>query len=257
MTPTDARPPQDDPLTDDPLTDRVQLLQRRRGHRYSLDDVITAREGLRAVPTPRRYLDLGCGIGSVLLMVWDRAEPHPVECAAIEAQAISAGLARRNIERAGAHVRFVEGDLRDEAARERLGGPFELITGTPPYAPPGTATPSPDSQRAYARIEYRGGIEAYAAAAAARLAPDGRFVVCASCAEDRAHAAAGAAGLAIVRTLRVVPRAGRDVLFFVWTMARGANQRARAEFIARDEGGERTADYVALRRFFGLPKAAP
>ena len=39
------------------------------------------------------------------------------------------------------------------------------MTGTPPYKKLGTATPSPDPQRAHARIELRGGIEDYLATA--------------------------------------------------------------------------------------------
>jgi len=57
-------PPDD--LTDDALTDRVRVLQRRSGHRYSVDDVATAWLALRTMPEARACLDLGCGIGSVL-----------------------------------------------------------------------------------------------------------------------------------------------------------------------------------------------
>jgi len=53
----------DDPLTDDLLTADFRLLQRKRGHRYSLDDVATAFEGARALPEAETVCDLGCGMG--------------------------------------------------------------------------------------------------------------------------------------------------------------------------------------------------
>ncbi|HKU41870.1 MAG TPA: methyltransferase domain-containing protein, partial [Polyangiales bacterium] len=146
----------DSELTSDALTDRVRVLQRRRGHRFSYDDVITAWVAAHAAPAARTHLDLGCGIGSVLLMLADRlSELHSV---GIEAQDESFALAQRNVASSGlaARVRVMHGDLRD-AELLAGSGPFELVTGTPPYKPPGTATPSPDAQRAYARVELRGG----------------------------------------------------------------------------------------------------
>ena len=80
----------------------------------------------------------------------------------VEAQAVSFGLAQRNVERNGQRGRIAlqHGDLRDlraEAGRARVladlgtdAGP-QLISGTPPYMPVGTSTPSPDEQRRYAR----------------------------------------------------------------------------------------------------------
>ena len=246
----------EDPLTDDPLTSRVQIWQRRRGHRYSLDDVLTAFEAIDQRPSPARYLDLGCGIGSVLLMVCDRA--HPGRAAAIEAQEISHALAERNIERNDFEVELAFGDFRKSEVQRSLSlSEFDLITGTPPYAPVGTATPSPDSQRAHARIEYRGGIEAYMDAASALLAPEGDFVVCAAGDPERVLRAAEAAGLVAHRRVDAIPRAGRDTLFHVWRLRRPGAKVPTFEahrFVARDEEGERTEAYVQLRRFFGLPK---
>jgi tRNA1(Val) A37 N6-methylase TrmN6 len=83
-------------LTDDALTDRVRVSQRRGGHRYSFDDVITAWVAVRSAPTARTYLDLGCGLGSVLLMVADRLPE--VLALGIEAQSESFALARRNLD---------------------------------------------------------------------------------------------------------------------------------------------------------------
>lgn len=255
-----AEPPQDEALTDDALTGRMRVWQRARGHRYSLDDVLTAREALRAAPHARRALDLGCGIGSVLLMVLDgllEAQALHATMVGVEAQAISFDLATRNVARNGVsdRVQLIHGDLRDPAIQAACGDGFDLVTGTPPYAPVGTATPSPDPQRAHARVEIRGGVEDYLAAAATRVGPEGRVVVCCDARRpERAIGGGRAAGLTPIRQLDAVPRAGRSPLFSVFTFAIASDApfEMASPFIARDAAGGRTDEYRALRAFFGL-----
>jgi tRNA1Val (adenine37-N6)-methyltransferase len=280
----DASASQD--LTSDALTDRVRVTQRRGGHRYSFDDVVTAWVAARAAPNARRYLDLGCGLGSVLLMVADRL--RDVRALGIEAQAESFALARHNVGQSwlAERVRLSHGDLRDESlcgrAREDFAAfasgreradvvepagecaeawrGFDLVTGTPPYKKPGTATPSPDPQRAHARIELRGGIEDYLATAAKMLAPEGTCVVCMeSEGLKRVETGARDAGLEIVARLDVIPIAGgKGRLFSVFTlrhMQLGADQRGAlnvSDLLLRDASGARTEAALELRRFFGL-----
>ncbi|MFT5353568.1 MAG: tRNA1Val (adenine37-N6)-methyltransferase [Polyangiales bacterium] len=246
-----TEPSEKDPWTDDHLTAGVRIWQRKKGHRYSLDDVLTAHEALSQRPKPRRYLDLGCGIGSVLLSVFETARPE--RAVGLEAQEQSFRMVQKNTARNGFDIELFHGDLRDPERRAALDGPFDLITGTPPYAPPGTATPSPDSQRAHARIEYRGGIEAYLEAAAELLAKDGDFVVCAAADPERVLEGAKATPLVAHQRLDVVPRAGRDVLFHVWRFRSEPAELRVERFVARDDTGERTQQYVDLRAFFGLP----
>ena len=306
----------DDPLTDDALTGDFRVWQRARGHRYSLDDVLTAHEARRALEEAvragralRDACDLGCGLGSVLLMIaWARPELAMV---GVEAQEVSFELARRNVARNGveARVRLVHGDLRDPDTRRRAiaiasrhvvvgevvlrgevdaiadvgdvgnevdviadvrvsdgarvlgvgrGGAFrgfDLVTGTPPYVPPGQSTPSPDSQKAHARVELRGGIEDYLAAASELVAPDGVVVICGDARfPERAFRGAERAGLHVRRQRDARPRVGRAPLFSVWTFTREPGPFEHAlDFVARDDEGQRTEAYFALRTAFGLP----
>ena len=121
----------------------------------------------------------------------------------IEAQEESFALARRNVDDngLGARITLAHGDLRDVTR----GWPHDrcaLVTGTPPYLPKGTALASPDPQRAAARLELRGGVEDYLAAAARVLGPGGRVVVCADGrAPERVIRGAAAAGLSPRRRL--------------------------------------------------------
>lgn len=247
-----------DPLTDDALTGTFRVFQRARGHRYSLDDVLTAHEALRARPDARHIADIGCGLGSVLLsLAWARPDARLV---GVEAQAISFALAKANVARNGldARVRLLHGDLRDAALLETLDGPFPLVTGTPPYAPPGTSTPAPDEQKRYARIELRGGVEAYLASMATLLREDGAAVVCCDArAHARAEAGGRAVGLRLVRSVDAIPRVGHKPLFSVLTFERDARDTPfhRADdFVARNADGTRSEAYLALRASFGLPQ---
>lgn len=253
-----------DELTCDAVTADYRLFQRRRGHRTSLDDLVTAFVASRARPDAKTYVDLGAGVGSVLLMVAWRL-PAEASLAAVEAQAESFALLERNVRAAGLEGRaaLVHGDLREVTQRpsplERaFESPVELVTGTPPYLPVGTALPSPDPQRAAARLELRGGVEDYVRAGARWLSSTGALVVCAGGGADaRVERAAREVGLTPTACLdvRAHARAERP-LFSVWTLERAgaldAGSTARSELCTRDAEGQRTAEHVALRAHFGL-----
>jgi tRNA1Val (adenine37-N6)-methyltransferase len=234
----------DDDLTLDALTAEVSVFQRRKGHRFSSDDLVTAWVAMQVHAAPVRVLDLGCGLGSVLLhLAWSAPGATLV---GVEVQDVSFDLLQRNVAHnaLGERVRVHHGDLRDPTVIAALGGPFDLVTGTPPYFPADTATGAVDRQRAHARIEHRGGVEAYVATAAQVMAPDGWFVVCADAdADHRVLAAVAAHGLAVRRRCTVIPRSGRPPLFTVWALRRAElpGTRVDDELTLRDAAGERTA----------------
>lgn len=250
----------DDPilgkLTDDLLTRDVRVFQRLKGHRFSSDDVVTAYVAYAARPQARRVLDLGCGLGSVLLqLAW---KLPGASLAGIEAQEASFQLLQRNVQRSGYadRVRIQHGDLRDAALLERLGASFDLVTGTPPYFPPAAALAAEDRQRALARVEYRGGIDAYVAAGAGRLAPDGALVLCGDArSAPRVTEAAASAELFVRARRDVIARAGSPPLFSVWTLGFAAGAARVESMTLRDAEGKPTADARRLREFSGLGTA--
>lgn len=245
-------------LTHDRLTRDVWLWQRKKGHRFSVDDVATAYVAVHACPAARTVLDLGCGIGSVLLhLAWSLPDATLV---GIEAQAVSFALLERNVRDSAltTRVSIVHGDLRAPASLPA--GAFDLVTGTPPYFPIAAALDAEDPQRAYARIEYRGGVEAYLATAARHLAANGRVVVCGDHrAEHRVLAAAHVNALHIVSRTDVIARAPNPPLFSIWTLARtgvpcGPDGPVGVveTLTIRDHTGQRTPQAAALRAFSGL-----
>jgi tRNA1(Val) A37 N6-methylase TrmN6 len=251
-------PPEPDDLgelTHDAIAGSFRITQRKHGHRYSIDDVITAAIAADARPGALRCLELGSGIGSVLLMLCYRLPQ--AQFVAIEAQRNSFELLSRNVahNRLGERVQALHGDLR-ELVTPAL-GQFELITGTPPYVPPGRATPSTDAQRAYARQELRGGVEDYVFAAQRVVSPDGLIVVCADARfPQRVEQAALQCNLTIVAQCDVFPRAERPALFSVFSLSprERVSQRVSNAFVARTENGARTEQYLALREAFGMPR---
>ena len=252
-----------DDLTLDALCADWKIWQRGAGHRFSTDDLLTAVRAARLRPDARRVLDLGCGIGSVLLMTaWRLPGARLV---GVEAQEASVALAIRSVAENGAgdRVEVRRADLRDPAAlRPEELGTFDLVTATPPYIPVGEGVLPRDSQKAHARFELRGGIEDYAAAAARALAPGGLLVaVWAAAQEPRALAAGRAAGLAPHSVWPVVFRADQPPFILLVAFERGPDP-ARAPvreppLLVRDERGHRTAEMLAIRREMGMPPGKP
>lgn len=236
--------------------------QRSGGHRTSTDDVLTAYFAVRRflsaakVDPPGRYLDLGCGVGSVLLMVAHRLRPKL--CLGIEAQPQSVAMAQRSVDElpVGAPaMQILAGDIRDKNNLEK---PCDLITGSPPYFPLGTGTLPPDAQRRACRFEARGGVEAYCEAASLHLAPQARFyVVFQTTWRSRVERAAARSGLQISARLEAHMREDRPAPFLdVFEMTRGEGPRgeelAIERFAIRDREGEISAEYRCAREFLGV-----
>jgi tRNA1(Val) A37 N6-methylase TrmN6 len=237
-----------------------RILQRVDGHRWSLDDLVTAWYAARACAAPpERTIDLGCGIGTVLLFTaWRFPEAR---CTGIEAQELSIGLAGRSLRWNGVTGRceLRHGDFRDETLTPE-GAIYPLVTGTPPYFPPGTGLESPHVQRAPARFEHRGGIEAYCSAAARLLAPGGVFVACQAASQGaRVDPAARAAGLTVTRRLDVIPRAGKEPLIQVFAFGRATPEDAPTivdePLVVRERDLHWTPAFAQLRLDMGLPPA--
>ena len=236
-----------------------RIFQYAKGHRYSTDDVLTAWYGTAHAPRVDRAADLGSGIGSVALISAWRL-PGATFCT-VEAQEMSIRLARKTMEYNGLTSRFTlyHGDLRDDSV---LAGeaPFDLVTGSPPYFPPGTATAADHAQAVPARIEVRGSVADYAKTAARILAPGGLFAFVFPAAQtDRALGALGEAGLKLIRRRDIVFKEGDTPLITLFAASRAADIPPTYEAFVeppltiRTKDGGVDPEYSAIRMSFGFP----
>ena len=243
--------------THDRLIGPWHFYQRRGGHRTSTDDILAAWLAVRlwrGTP-PRRYIDIGCGIGSVLLMTAYRLQP--VHIVGIEAQEQSATMAHRSVSELpedAPRIEIVHQDLREAALAHA-----DLMTGSPPYFPIGSGVPSPDPQRFACRFETRGGVEAYLDAAARLLAPEGLFTLVFIAREiERVEAAAQRAGLVECgRSLWKTREDHADAFLSVHAFCHATAQRATEppflyDGAVRTENGEYTEAYMNVRRMMHL-----
>lgn len=234
------------------------IAQRKGGHRHSVDDVLTAWYALQVSPPVEEHLDLGTGIGTVgLLTLWGMGPKARLTC--VEAQEISYRLLQTNLDFNGLRHRVdgLYGDLRELDLRRK----FPLVTGSPPYFPPGSGVIPQDSQKAHARFELRGDVGDYAKAAVRHLAPDGWFVLCfPSSQKQRSLDGIAAAGLQVVRLRDVIPRETLPPLFtlFACKHPQEYDEKAILEppFTVRDSDGVLTGEMTEVRRGFGFPVGA-
>jgi tRNA1Val (adenine37-N6)-methyltransferase len=242
-------------VTHDRLIGDVFIYQRRGGHRTGTDDVLTAYWATQrtTLAPDAAYLDLGCGVGSVLLMTAHRA--RPAECVGVEAQAESVALASRAVRELPsgfAPVRVVHSDFRELSLEPR----FALVTGSPPYFPTTAGVLPQDPQRLACRFELRGGVEAYCDTAARHLLPHGRFFLVHQTACDaRVLLAARGAGLHLHSALDARMREDREGAFLsVYELGRDApvGPVPRVTLSIRGRDGEFTPAYREARRALGV-----
>lgn len=239
-----------EPITVDGLRSGVHIFQRKKGHRYSTDDLMTGWYALEKSPPVSSLLDLGTGIGGVGLLVLTGLPRATLTC--IEAQELSFRFLQENVRanRLESRVEMHLGDLRDLALERR----FPLITGSPPYFDVSAGVVPADSQKAHARFELRGHVGDYARAAAKHLAPDGMFVFCFPWAQkERAVRSVQAEGFSIAFERDVVPRASLPPLFslFACRLEPSTPHVMEPPFVVRNEAGVHTEAMHALRARFG------
>ncbi len=252
------KPAEDETL--DALAGDWRLFQRADGHRYSADDLLIAHYAGAAASDRgldvSRVLDLGCGIGSVLLlMAWQfpKATVHGVE-----AQTQSAALARRSIAYNGIGERasVVDGDLRTHAPVTR---DYELVTGSPPYFDVSEGRVSSLPQRGPCRFELRGDVSDYLAAMALALAPGGlAALVMATAGRARVLAGAAAAGLGVISYRPVVFREDREPRIDLFAFEHGSRPapEPQEELVLRLKDGSRSTEFRQLRLSMGFPPLA-
>ena len=247
----------------DAVAGHFRLFQLKDGHRFSTDDVLTAWYGTSWCPTARTALDLGSGIGTVgTIVAWRLPGARLVT---VEAQEMSVELARKSARYNGLTERFEirQGDFRDPGVL-RPDEHFDLVTGSPPYFPPGSGVESEHPQKLACRFELRGTVADYCTTAVKHLAPGGLFA-CVFPYDPpqlaRVEAGAREAGLVIVRRRPVVFREGDRPLVGLFGLMRATDLPewfrgqtwVEPDLIIRARDGKIHPEYSAVKLAIGFP----
>ncbi len=247
----------------DAISGHFRLFQLGDGHRFSTDDILTAWYGSSWCPTARTALDLGSGIGTVgMICAWRLPGARFVT---VEAQPESVALARKSARYNGIEDRYEirEGDFRDAGILQDSEA-FDLVTGSPPYFPPGAGVASEHPQKLACRFELRGTIADYCATAAKHLAPGG-FFACVFPHEPaqlaRVVTAAERSNLAIVRKRPIIFREGDPALVGLFGMMRRkdlpewmrSQMWTEPDLIIRTRDGKIHPEYSTVKLAIGFP----
>ena len=242
----------------DALTPDWDIAQLKEGHRFSNDDAFCGFFAAESAPDARRLLDLGSGVGSVgLITLWRSSPEATLTC--VEAQSLSHDLCRRTITKNNLQnrVRLILEDLRNFDGHHK----YDLVTGSPPYFAPEDGVASPHDQRAFCRLEFRGGLDDYCACASRALGEGGIFAFVMAAQDSRCESAPAKHGFGIVRRIDVVFKVGRKPHICVCVCARLGDARLsnpRTEtLVLRDSDGKRTRAYRIWQERSRLPSTVP
>lgn len=209
----------DDETLDDLLIKGLQIIQKNKGFRFTLDSVLLAH--FAPVRERDRIVDLGTGTGLIPLVLSARAEN--IRIWGVEIQEEIADMASRSVRLNNLQdiITINQGDIR--SIHKNLGeGNFTLVTCNPPYWTPREGKLSSLETRALARHELACSLEDVISCAGKLLTYHGRFAFI-----HRAERLADA--FALLRQNHLEPRALRFIHPFAGKNARHVLVEARKQ----------------------------
>jgi len=151
-----------DETLDSILGGAIQVVQPRRGYRFSIDSLLLAR--FATVHTRDRVLELGAGCGVISLIIAAIARPRKV--VSVEIQPQLAEIAQRNVAlNQLENIEVVHADIRTRMIPGIASGGFDLVVANPPFHALRTGRESPDDGRRIARGESSAALVDFIAAA--------------------------------------------------------------------------------------------
>lgn len=153
------------------LPNGTRLLQDDRFLKLGTDAILLA----AACPGASRAVDLGCGVGNVLLSIADR-QPN-CELVGVELNPDAAAVCRQSVaeNRLEHRVRVIDCDLRKLDGIELHA--YDLVACNPPYLRSGSGKLSPSAARNLERFDTTASPSDVASAASALLKPHGTLML--------------------------------------------------------------------------------
>ncbi len=136
----------------------LKILQKRDGHRLSIDPILLSSFVLPHIKTNDKIIDLGTGFGVIPLLISKRLRNSKI--IGIEIQKDLVLLAEENlrINKLKKNIKIIAGDyreLKERFKREKFG----IVLSNPPFREPSSGRISPKKERAIARHEFYGNME--------------------------------------------------------------------------------------------------
>ena len=164
-------PPSPDETLDTFFDGRLQILQKKKGYRFSIDAVLLGQ--FSRIRKNENVIDLGKGCGILPLLLSQNAKAHSF--VGVEIQKELAELANKNVRlnHLEDRVWILQKDFR-ELKEAFPPGSFDVVLSNPPYRKYRTGRVNPAMDKAIARHEITGTLEDLISIASYLLPPKGR-----------------------------------------------------------------------------------
>jgi tRNA1Val (adenine37-N6)-methyltransferase len=139
---------------DDLLYGELKLIQKKDGHRYSVDALLISDFILPQIKGSHKVMDIGCGAGVISLILAKRSQAK--EIVGVEIQKSLARIAKRNVtlNHLGLKIKILNRDVRKLGVVFKPQS-FDLIVSNPPFRKVGTGLLSKSRERSIARYEIK------------------------------------------------------------------------------------------------------
>lgn len=166
--------PSADETLDTFLNERIKVVQKKSGYRFSVDAILLSQ--FCRIRKDEKVIDLGTGCGILPLLLSHQTNAHSF--VGVEIQAGLAELAKRNVllNRLQDRISILQNDFR-KLKTIFPPGSFQVVLSNPPYRKYRTGRVNPIQEKAIARHEIRGTLEDLISAASYLLQPKGRCYV--------------------------------------------------------------------------------
>jgi tRNA1Val (adenine37-N6)-methyltransferase len=153
------------------LNGSLQILQRKKGYRFSVDAALLSQ--FIRIRKDEKVIDLGTGCGVLPLLLSQTTKAHSF--VGVEIQKGLAELARKNVvlNHLDHRISILHKDLR-KLREFFLPGSFHVVLSNPPYRKYRTGRVNPSVEKAIARHEIKGTLEDSISIASYLLPPKGR-----------------------------------------------------------------------------------
>jgi tRNA1Val (adenine37-N6)-methyltransferase len=153
---------------------RLQILQKKRGYRFSIDAVLLSQ--FSKIRKNEKVIDLGTGCGILPLLLSQTTKSNSF--VGVEIQKELAELAKKNVRvnHLDDRVSILQKDYR-ELKDTYPPGSFDVVLSNPPYRKYRTGRMNPSMEKAIARHEIKGTLEDLISIASYLLSPGGRCYV--------------------------------------------------------------------------------